>query len=68
MNDGDSELARLQAALLDCLDLDQSSEALTRLREIETEAHYQAWIDSFDPHMAQLAGELVRKWGRRRED
>lgn len=65
MNDEHSELARLQAELLDRLDLDQSSEALSRLREIETPSAYQAWVEGFDPHMAQLAAQLVKKWGRR---
>jgi hypothetical protein len=67
MNDNDTELARLQADFLDCLARDESSEALTRLRKIETSLPYRSWMESFDPHMTELASRLVQKWGRRGE-
>lgn len=65
MNDEDTELARLQADLLDCLFRDESADVLSRLREVETGLSYRAWMTSFDPHMAHLAAELVQKWGLR---
>lgn len=67
MNNERSELERLQAEILNRLDKDEASDALARLREIETRISYYSWIESFDPHMAQLAAELVRKWGRKKD-
>ena len=65
MNEENTELARLQADLLDCFVRDESADVLARLREVETGISYRAWIASFDPHMAQLAATLVQKWGQR---
>lgn len=66
MNPPGSELAALQAALLDRLDRhDGTGDILASLRSIETREQYRVWIDSFDPDMVELAAQLVQKWGRR---
>jgi hypothetical protein len=68
MNVGDADLATLQAELLSRLDRhDEPGDILASLQSIETGEQYRAWIESFDPDMAELAAQLVRKWGRRIE-
>jgi len=68
MTAGDSDLATLQAELLSRLDRrDEPGDIIDSLRTIETGQVYREWIESFDPDMAELAAQLVRKWGRRIE-
>ncbi len=68
MTADNAALAALQAELLDRLDRhDEIRDILDSLRSIETDQAYREWIESFDPDMAELAGQLVRKWGRRTE-
>ncbi|MFP6763120.1 MAG: hypothetical protein VB858_05870 [Planctomycetaceae bacterium] len=68
MSNQPSELARLQAALLDHLDQAGTDGSPLDLQDLKTSPEYRAWLDVFDPHMAHMAGCLVRKWGRRREE
>ena len=66
MNDYGEALADFQAALLDRLDGIRVTDDVTQsLCAIESGENFNQWIESFDPHMAQLAAQLVQKWGVR---
>ena len=59
-------LAAFQDALLDLLDRGLPVEQIEeRLREDPAFAAFRDYADSIEPRMLEVAGELVRKWGRR---
>lgn len=66
MTHHDKDLAAFQAVLLNRLDgISEADDVVQNLRAIESVEEYKQWIESFDPHMAQLAAQLVQKWGVR---
>lgn len=63
----DDSLAAFQAALLELLDEQLSTDEI--LRRLKTDAAFrpfQAYIASFEPRMVEVAAELVKKWSVRR--
>ena len=59
-------LAAFQDALLDLLDQGLPVEAVReRLREDPAFAAFRDYAAAIEPRMLEVAGELVRKWGRR---
>ena len=62
----DDLLAAFQDALLDLLDQGLPVEAVReRLREDPAFAAFREYAAAIEPRMLEVAGELVRKWGRR---
>lgn len=62
----DDLLAAFQDALLDLLDQGLPVEAVReRLREDPAFAAFRDYAAAIEPRMLEVAGELVRKWGRR---
>jgi hypothetical protein len=63
----EEELANFQAALLELLDTQQDLDVMrSQLQQNPAFAPFKAYIDTFDERMLEVAAELVKKWGRRK--
>lgn len=62
----DAALDAFQAALTAVLARRQPADALARaLADDPALAAHRAWIDAFDPTLAEVAGVLAATWARR---
>jgi hypothetical protein len=66
--DSADDLAAFQRALLELLGRPLSPEQIAaELRTGEAFAPYRAYVAGFEPRMVEVAAQLVKKWGRRRD-